>query len=181
MLVEKCALDGAFLIRPRIFEDSRGFFFESYNENAFREAGLPTFWRQDNHSRSQYGTVRGLHFQRGGGQYKLVRCTRGRVFDVIADIRPDSPRCGQWCAVELSEDSKSMLFIPGEFAHGFAVLSADADVIYKTGTVYDPALEDEIKWNDPDIGVQWPFENPVLSARDQKAKSFQKYLNAFRH
>ncbi|HBF33718.1 TPA: dTDP-4-dehydrorhamnose 3,5-epimerase, partial [Candidatus Sumerlaeota bacterium] len=118
MHIEKCVLEGALLIHPRIFEDPRGFFFESYNENVFREAGLPTLWPQDNHSRSQHGTVRGLHFQRGDAQYKLVRCVRGRVLDVIADIRPGSPTLGQWMGVELSEADKAMLFIPGGFAHG---------------------------------------------------------------
>lgn len=180
MIVEKCALEGVLLIRPRVFEDPRGFFFESYNEDVFREAGLPTLWRQDNHSRSQHGTVRGLHFQRGGNQYKIVRCVRGRVLDVIADIRPDSPTLGRWMSVELSEKSHTMLFIPGGFAHGFAVLSDDADVLYKSGTLYDPILEDEIQWNDPDIEVQWPFETPVLSARDMRAKSFQEYLQSVR-
>lgn len=181
MFVEKCPLEGPLIVRPRVFEDPRGFFLESYNEAMFAKAGLPTLWVQDNHSRSQHRTVRGLHFQRGAGQPKIVRCVRGAIFDVIADIRPDSPTCGRWFAIELSEENKTLFFIPPGFAHGFAVLSDHADVLYKCGTLYDPALEDEIRWNDPHIGIEWPFDDPVLSARDNNAKSFQQYLESLRN
>lgn len=164
------------IIRPRVFHDDRGFFFESYNENKFAALGLPAVWRQDNHARSCRNTLRGLHFQMGKGQAKLARCVRGRVWDVAVDIRPDSPTLGRWHGVELTEDNMLMFLIPEGFAHGYCVLSDEAEVLYKCSTVYDPTLESEIAWNDAEIAVEWPVKEPVLSQRDINAQSFQSYL-----
>jgi dTDP-4-dehydrorhamnose 3,5-epimerase len=178
MQVERTPIDDLLVITPKIFPDHRGFFFESYNENRFRENGIDLHWMQDNHVRSTKNTLRGLHFQRGKGQAKLVRCVRGRVWDVAVDIRPDSPTLGQWHAVELTEENKKMFLIPVGFAHGYAVLSDEAEALYKCSNVYDPELEDEILWNDPDIAVDWPISSPNLSERDLKAQSFKQYLES---
>lgn len=169
-------LEGLRIIRPRIFADRRGFFFESYNAHRFAEHGLDYRWVQDNHARSVRGTVRGLHFQRGPGQPKLVRCVRGRIWDVAVDIRPGSPTLGRWFGHELDEDRKDMLLVPAGFAHGYAVLSDEADVLYKCATIYDPQLEDGIDLYDPDLAVQWPIADPILSERDRSNQSFKQYL-----
>jgi dTDP-4-dehydrorhamnose 3,5-epimerase len=121
-------------------------------------------------------TVRGLHFQGGKGQAKLIRCVRGRVWDVAVDIRPDSPTLGKWFGVELSAENKRIFFVPAGFAHGYAVLSDEAECIYKCSTVYDPKVESGFKWNDAKVGVHWPVAHPVLSERDQTAQSFDEYL-----
>lgn len=176
MKIERAPLEGLLILEPQVFADPRGFFYESYNEVKFREAGLDLHWRQDNHAKSIRGTVRGLHFQWGKGQAKLIRCVRGIVWDVAVDIRPGSPTLGRWHAVELSEENKQMFFIPAGFAHGYAVMSAEAETLYKCSEVYNPKLEDSIRWNDPEIGVAWPVENPILSERDQNAQTFQEYL-----
>ena len=175
MQVERTPIEGLLIVTPRIFPDHRGFFFESYNEERFREIGIDVRWMQDNHVRSTKNTLRGLHFQRGKGQAKLVRCVRGSVWDVAVDIRPDSPTLGKWHAVELTEENKKMFFVPVGFAHGYAVLSDEAEALYKCGSVYDPDLEDEILWNDPDLAVEWPVASPNLSDRDQNAQTFRQY------
>ena len=136
MEIEKTPLEGILILHPRVFPDNRGFFFESYNAEKFRALGLRIDWVQDNHSRSQRNTLRGLHFQKGKGQAKLVRCTLGSVWDVAVDIRPDSPQFGQWMAERLSRDNHRQLYIPAGFAHGFCVLSEHADVWYKTTDIY---------------------------------------------
>lgn len=176
MLIEKTPLEGLLLIQPDVYADARGFFYECYNEVKFREAGLDLHWMQDNHAMSVRGTVRGLHFQHAPGQAKLVRCTRGRVWDVAVDIRPGSPTLGQWFADELSDENKTMLFIPVGFAHGYAVLSEEAEFQYKCTNIYDPKIEDGIRWNDPELGVPWPVAAPVLSVRDEQTQSFREYL-----
>ena len=176
MQVERTPIEGLLIVTPKVFPDHRGFFFESYNEDRFREIGIDIRWVQDNHVRSTRDTLRGLHFQRGKGQAKLVRCVRGRLWDVAVDIRPDSPTLGKWSAVELTEENKKMFFVPVGFAHGYAVLSDDAEALYKCGSVYDPELETEILWNDPDIAVEWPVKSPILSERDQNAQTFKQYL-----
>lgn len=168
MHAEPLRLHGPKLIHPRVFADERGFFMESYHAPGFEALGLPTLWVQDNHSRSSKGTLRGLHFQAGEGQAKLVRCVRGAIWDVVVDIRPDSPTWGEWEAVELSEENKTMLFIPTGFAHGFVVLSESAEVLYKCSRVYDAALESGIAWDDPQIAVAWPIADPILSQRDRQ-------------
>lgn len=176
MQVERTPIEGLLIIAPKVFSDHRGFFFESYNEMRFKELGIDLHWMQDNHVSSTKDTVRGLHFQRGKGQAKLVRCVRGRMWDVAVDIRPDSPTLGRWHAVELTEDNRKMFFIPVGFAHGYAVLSEEAEALYKCGNVYEPDLEDEILWNDPDIAVEWPVTSPILSDRDRNAQTFKQYL-----
>ena len=175
MQVERTKIDGLLVVTPTVHEDHRGFFFESYNEVLFKEIGVDLCWMQDNHVRSAKNTVRGLHFQRGKGQAKIVRCVRGRVWDVAADIRPDSPTLGEWHAVELSEENKKMFFIPVGFAHGYAVLSDEAETLYKCSNVYDAELEVGILWNDPDIAADWPVASPLLSERDQNAQTFRQY------
>ena len=176
MQIEHTPIEGLLIVTPTVHADRRGFFFESYNEVRFREIGIDLDWMQDNHVRSTKNTVRGLHFQRGRGQAKLVRCVRGRVWDVAVDIKHDSPTLGRWHGVELNEDNKKMFFIPVGFAHGYAVLSDEAETLYKCGNVYDPELEDGIVWNDPDLAVEWPVSSPLLSARDQTAQTFKQYL-----
>jgi dTDP-4-dehydrorhamnose 3,5-epimerase len=180
MNIERPPIEGLLIITPRIFEDHRGFFFESYNTIRFKENGIDLIWMQDNHARSAKSTIRGLHFQRGRGQAKLVRCIRGSVWDVAVDIRPDSATFGKWHAVELSEENKKMFLIPAGFAHGYAVLSEGAETLYKCSTVYDADLEDEILWNDPDIAIDWPVHEPVLSERDLNAQTLKHYLESVR-
>ena len=165
-------LPGAKLIQPRVFRDARGFFFESYNESSYREAGILESWVQDNHSLSGHGTLRGLHYQSTPGQAKLVRVTRGKVFDVLVDIRPSSPTFGKWHGLEVDAETHWQVYIPLGFAHGFCVLSELAEVQYKVSTPYNGATECAIRWNDPDIGVAWPLAEPVLSTRDQTSESF---------
>jgi dTDP-4-dehydrorhamnose 3,5-epimerase len=149
--------------------DSRGFFAETWREDQFQERGLPRFV-QDNLSRSAKGVLRGLHFQkRPDAIGKLVRCSRGRIFDVAVDIRRGSPTFARYVTVELDEDSGRMLWVPEGFAHGFCVLSESADVQYKVTGTFSPACDCGIRWNDPQIGVPWPIQPPTLSARDQKS------------
>jgi dTDP-4-dehydrorhamnose 3,5-epimerase len=177
MKIEKTPIEGLLIIHPEVFKDDRGFFFENYNAVKFEQLGLRTDWVQSNHARSQQQTLRGLHFQRGKGQAKCVRCIQGRVWDVAVDIRPDSNTFAQWFGLELNEDNKKMILIPEGFAHGYCVLSPMAEVAYKCSTVYDAQLEAEIKWNDSALGVQWPIGDPFLSKRDVEAQSFQEYLD----
>ena len=172
-------LPGLMLIEHERFEDTRGAFAESYREDVFREAGLPSLV-QDNHSRSVGGVVRGLHYQlRERGMAKLVRCIRGAVLDVAVDIRRGSPTYGKWVGVELTENNKRMLWIPHGFAHGFAALTNEADLFYKMDQYYSPAHDRGIRWNDPAIGVRWPFERPLLSAKDDQAPLLADAENDF--
>lgn len=166
MKVTPTELPGVLLVEPRVFDDERGFFFESYHRDRFREAGIDCEFVQDNHARSVRGTLRGLHYQRQPGQAKLIRATRGLVWDVAVDIRPSSPTFARWVAHELSEDNKRMLFVPVGFAHGYVVRSDFAEVQYKCSWIYLPEQEAGIQWNDPDIGVPWPIDEPILSPRD---------------
>ena len=156
------------VIEPRVFGDARGFFFESFNARAFREAtGLDETFVQDNHSRSARGVLRGLHYQLRQPQGKLVRVVRGSVFDVAVDLRRASPTFGRWTGIELTEDNHRQLWIPAGFAHGFVVLSEFADFLYKTTDYYAPEHERCLKWDDPAVGVAWPFDGePLLSAKD---------------
>ena len=157
------------VIEPDVFGDERGFFLESYNKEKFAEKGIDVEFVQDNHSRSQRGVLRGLHFQKPPfAQDKLVRVTRGRVFDVAVDLRPDSPTFGQWEGVELSEENKKMFFIPQGFAHGFLALGEIVDFQYKVSNFYSKKSEGGVIWNDQDIGVKWPIKKGiVLSERDE--------------
>lgn len=173
-------LPGLLLLRPKLFRDGRGWFLESYNQETLRKAGIDTVFVQDNHSLSSRGTLRGLHFQSSPGQAKLIRCTRGSIWDVAVDIRPDSPTFGNHYGVVLREDDPQQLLIPVGFAHGFLVLSETAEVQYKCSNVYNAATEAGIAWNDPDLRVPWPLEGlePVLSERDKKNQSFRQFKAA---
>jgi dTDP-4-dehydrorhamnose 3,5-epimerase len=161
-------LPGPILIEPQSHGDARGFFQETYRRNVFAELGVHDEFVQDNHSRSRLGVLRGMHFQ--PGQAKLVRCARGAIVDVIVDIRPGSPSFGRWEALPLDDESQHQLYVPDGFAHGFCVTSELADVVYKVSTYYDPALESGFRFDDPEVGIEWPagieFE---VSARDREA------------
>ena len=173
MKVTPTAIPDVLVIEPRVFGDARGFFFESFNQKAFNEAtGLDLDFVQDNHSRSARGVLRGLHYQVQQAQGKLVRVVRGAVFDVAVDIRKGSPTFGQWVGTELSEDNHRQFWVPAGFAHGFLVLSASADFLYKTTDYYAPAHERCIAWDDPAIGIRWPDIGmpPQLSAKDQQGR-----------
>jgi len=169
MIVTPSALPDVLIIEPKLFGDARGFFFESYNRRAFHDAtGLDVDFVQDNHSRSAQGVLRGLHYQIEHAQGKLVRVVAGAVFDVAVDIRKSAPTFGRWVGVELSAANKKMVWIPPGFAHGFLVLSDDAEFLYKATDYYAPSHERTIAWNDPDIGITWPLTGaPLLSAKDQ--------------
>ncbi len=175
MNVLETALPGVLILEPKVHGDARGFFMESYNRRRFAELGLPDEFVQDNHSRSARGVLRGLHYQIRQPQGKLVRVTRGAVFDVAVDLRRSSPSFGRWAGVELTEDNHRMLWIPPGFAHGFLVLSEIADFLYKTTDYYAPEHERCIRWDDPDIGIDWPLETePLLSAKDRVGRSLRE-------
>jgi dTDP-4-dehydrorhamnose 3,5-epimerase len=164
------SLAGLVLLTPEPHGDRRGFLIETWRADRWREAGVDVeAFVQDNHSRSVGGTLRGLHFQTHPGQAKLVRCARGRVFDVAVDLRRASPTFGRWEGFELDDRDHHQLFVPVGFAHGFCVLSETADVAYRLSTYYDLATEAAIAWNDPRIGVEWPVAEPILSERDRAA------------
>jgi dTDP-4-dehydrorhamnose 3,5-epimerase len=162
-------LDGVVLIEPEVHGDPRGFMLESYRHDAWGELGVDLEFVQHNHSRSSRGTLRGIHFQTSPGQAKLVRCPRGRIFDVAVDLRRGSPSYGQWEGHELDDESHRQLFVPVGFGHGFAVLSEEADVAYLCSSTYDPTTEAGIAWDDPDVAVEWPVDEPLLSERDRRA------------
>lgn len=171
MIVEPLAIPQVKLLRPKVFGDERGFFLESFNADRFAEHDLPTEWRQDNHSRSKRGVLRGLHYQLHEPQGKLVRVTRGAVFDVAVDIRRSSPTFGQWCGARIDDRDHAMLYVPPGFAHGFVVLSETADFLYKCTTAWHAPSDRGIAWNDPAIGIDWPLEGltPELSTKDAAA------------
>jgi dTDP-4-dehydrorhamnose 3,5-epimerase len=166
--VTPTAIPDVLILEPKVFGDSRGFFFESFNAQDFANStGLDVSFVQDNHSRSAQGVLRGLHYQLQQAQGKLVRVVRGSVFDVAVDIRKSSPTFGQWVGCELSEDNHRQFWVPPGFAHGFVVLSSSADFLYKTTDYYAPQYERCIAWNDPQIGIKWPANiSPLLSTKD---------------
>lgn len=170
MKFEKTKLDGVVIITPDVFGDHRGFFMESWSEHKMEEAGLHYNFVQDNHSMSSVkGTLRGIHFQKGDkAQAKLVRCVKGAVLDVAVDLRHESPTYKQWVAVELSAENKKQLMIPRGFGHGFVTLTDEVEFLYKADNYYAPEADGGIRWNDPEIGVDWGVENPILSAKDEK-------------
>ncbi len=177
MQIDSTDLPGVLVIIPRVFKDTRGFFFESYNQEAWHANGINTVFVQDNHSRSTRDTLRGLHFQLPPmAQVKLVRCVRGAIWDVAVDIQVGSPTFGRWFGVELSADNFRQLYIPAGFAHGFCVLSEEAEVLYKTSAVYSKAHEQGIAWNDPQLAIHWPIAAPLLSDRDRAAPSLAEYV-----
>lgn len=166
--VTPTAITDVLILEPKVFGDSRGFFFESFNAQDFANStGLDVSFVQDNHSRSAQGVLRGLHYQLQQAQGKLVRVVRGSVYDVAVDIRKSSPTFGKWVGYELSEENHRQIWVPPGFAHGFVVLSSSADFLYKTTDYYAPQYERCIAWNDPQIGIEWPANiSPLLSAKD---------------
>ena len=174
--VEKLPINGLVLVKRDINGDERGFFAERFKRSEFAAAGLPTEYVQDNHSRSAPGVLRGLHYQFDPAQGKLVGVTRGRIWDVAVDIRPGSDSFGQSYGVELSDMNGLLLWIPSGFAHGFCVIGEEsADVLYKTTTEYNAVCEGGIMWNDPELAVEWPIEEPTVSGRDSALPSFADY------
>lgn len=175
MNVIRTEIPDVLILEPKVFGDARGFFLESFNDKAFREAtGLDVKFVQDNHSRSGKGVLRGLHYQLQQPQGKLVRVVRGEVFDVAVDLRRSSPTFGKWAGVVLSEENHRQFWVPPGFAHGFVVLSDSADFLYKTTDYYAPQYERSLAWNDPHVGIQWPLHGagisqPLLSGKDQAA------------
>ncbi|MCC2632540.1 MAG: rfbC [Ramlibacter sp.] len=180
MKATRLAIPEVVLLEPKVFGDARGFFLESFNQRAFREAtGVDVQFVQDNHSRSARGVLRGLHYQIRQPQGKLVRVVRGSVFDVAVDVRRSSPTFGRWVGAELSEQNQHQLWVPAGFAHGFVVLSESADFLYKTTEYYAPEHERCIAWNDPAIGIDWPLaahgiQAPVLSSKDTAGASLRE-------
>lgn len=168
MNIIPCDIDGPLIIEPKVFGDERGFFMESWNAGAFARAGLDLNFVQDNHSRSQKGVLRGMHFQNPGPQGKLVRVVRGAVFDAVVDLRQSSPTYGKWTGVHLSAENKRMFWVPEGFAHGFLTLEDDTDFLYKCTALYAPEHEGSLAWDDPDVGIEWPLDGiePKLSAKD---------------
>ncbi len=171
-------LEGVVVIEPDVHRDSRGFFLESYHARKYREGGIEAVFVQDNHSRSIRGTLRGLHAQRKHPQGKLVRAIQGEVFDVAVDIRPGSATWGKWTSVVLSAENFRLVYIPPGFAHGFCVLSEEAQVEYKCTDFYVPGDEITIAWNDPEIGIAWPVRDPILSPKDRDAPPLREVMKS---
>ena len=174
--VTPCDIEGLYVIEPTVFKDERGYFVETYNQNDMKEAGLDMVFVQDNQSISTRGVLRGLHFQKQFPQGKLVRVVRGKVFDVAVDLRSDSKTYGKWFGVELSAENMKQFYIPEGFAHGFLVLSDEAEFCYKCTDFYHPGDEGGLAWNDSEIGVEWPLEEGVdliISEKDQKWKGLK--------
>ncbi len=175
MKKENTSLDGVYIITPQVFGDHRGWFTETYNAEKFKEIGIDTVFVQDNHSYSaQKGTLRGLHFQNAPmAQTKLLRCIRGKILDVAVDLRKGSPNYKKWVAVELSEENKKMIYIPKGFAHGFLTLSEDVEVQYKVDNFYSREHDRSVHFNDPEIGVDWGTDSPILSDKDLNAPNLK--------
>lgn len=167
MKIEQTKLDGVLLVTPEVFGDERGFFMETFNREKARKGGLPEEFVQDNHSKSSYGVLRGLHYQSPQWQGKLIRVVQGEIYDVAVDIRDDSPSYGEWVAYYLNAENKQQLYVPEGFAHGFCVTSETAEVVYKCTSLYAPEQEGSLLWSDPDIGIEWPIAEPKLSPKDK--------------
>jgi len=174
---EKLELDGVTLVTPKVFDDSRGFFLETFKASDFYAAGIQENFTQDNHSLSTKNVLRGIHFQgHPKPQGKLVRCIRGAIFDVAVDLRPNSVTFKQWVGVELNEENKQMLYIPPGFGHGFSTLSEEAEINYKCTNEYNFDLDGGIIWNDEELGIDWKLENPLISEKDEKLPTLYRYL-----
>ena len=175
---ERQKIEEVILVKPKVFGDSRGFFMESYKKSDFFANGIDVEFNQDNHSKSAKGVLRGLHYQANPyGQAKLVRCSKGRIYDVAVDIRPESKTFGQYIKVELSEENKQMLYIPVGFAHGFVALSDEVELLYKASGEYAPQADRGIIWNDKDINIDWEIDfEPLLSEKDKKQPSLKDAL-----
>lgn len=178
MQVREMNLAGLKLIFPKVWKDNRGFFVETYEQERYSAHGITNHFVQDNHSLSKRGTVRGMHFQTQPGQAKLVRVGMGRIFDVVADIRPTSPTFGKWEAVILDSESHAQLYVPVGFAHGFCVLSEEAHVMYKVDSPYNSETEAGFRWDDPDVGISWPLasDEMIVSERDRTSPYFSEYF-----
>lgn len=181
MVFKETSLKGAYLIKPRVFRDPRGFFLESYSQRKFAEAGIEAAFVQDNHSLSaSRGVLRGMHFQAPEDtQAKLVRVIKGRVFDVIVDLRKNSQTFGKWEGFELSADNFLILYVPRGFAHGFCTLEDNTEFEYKCDNFYNPEKEAGFIWNDPDLKIDWPVKNPILSEKDTKLQFFKDLKSPF--
>lgn len=181
MKITKTKLDGVVIVEPRVFGDHRGFFMESWSQKKFEEAGLHYNFVQDNHSSSTVkGTLRGIHFQRGDkAQAKLVRCAKGAVLDVAVDLRPNSPTYKQWVAVELSAENKKQLMIPRGFGHAFVTLTDDVEFLYKADNLYAPEADGGIRWNDPELCIDWGTDSPILSDKDANAPFLKDAVTDF--
>ena len=175
-MVKELSLPGLKLIELKLYRDDRGYFTERYVQERFKDFGLPVNFIQDNHSRSKPGVIRGLHYQTNPAQGKLVGAIRGKIWDVVVDIRKGSPTYGKWEAVELSDENGRLLWVPAGFAHGFCVLGTeDADVMYKVDAPYSPKTEGGIVYNDPDLKITWPVNHAIVSSKDQVLQSFAEY------
>ena len=178
--VTTCEIEGLCVIEPTVFKDERGYFMETYNQNDFKEAGLDMVFVQDNQSMSTRGVLRGLHYQKQFPQGKLVRVVRGTVFDVAVDLRTGSKTYGNWFGVELSAENKKQFYIPEGFAHGFLVLSDEAEFVYKCTDFYHPGDEGGLAYNDPEIGIDWPFEEGVELIISEKDKKWSGLKDTFK-
>jgi len=178
MKVSKCKLDGILLIEPKLYFDDRGFFLESFEQKKYQDLGMVEEFIQDNHSRSQKNVLRGLHFTKNKPQAQIVTVIRGSVFDVVVDIRKNSPTFGQWFGTELSSEGTRQIYMPHGFAHGFCVLSDWADLHYKVSQPYDPSDDGGLIWNDDQIKIDWPIKDPIISKRDLSNCSFSKLVKA---
>jgi len=181
MKVTKTDIDGVVIVEPAVFGDHRGFFMESWSKQKFEATGLFYDFVQDNHSSSSVkGTLRGIHFQRGDkAQAKLVRCVKGAVLDVAVDLRPNSPTYKKWVGVELSAENKKQLLIPRGFGHGFVTLTDEVEFLYKADNYYAPEADGGVRWNDPEIGVDWGVEEPILSQKDANAPFLKDAVTGF--
>ena len=180
MEIIKTSIEGLLIIKPDVFKDDRGYFFETYNKERFAKAGLTMDFVQDNESKSSKGVLRGLHFQKPPyAQGKLVRVTKGAVMDVAVDLRKDSPTYGKWESVVLTEENKLQFWIPEGFAHGFVTLEDDTIFAYKCTNVYNKESEGSLLWNDPDINIEWNIENPILSEKDKVSPLFKNFETPF--
>ena len=176
----KTEIEGVYIIEPKVFGDDRGYFMETFKESDFKAAGLDYKFVQDNQSKSHRGVLRGLHYQKTFPQAKLVRVISGEVFDVAVDLRKNSPTYGKWVGVILTAENKKMFMIPRGFAHGFVVLSETAEFVYKCDEIYHPEDEGGIMWNDPEIGIEWPYKDePSLSEKDKLHPSFKESKVSF--
>ena len=177
MKVTETKLPSVLIIEPKVFGDSRGFFKETFQAERYREAGIEYDFVQDNHSRSQKGVLRGLHFQITKPQGKLVSCSQGAVFDVAVDVDPESATFGQYVGIELTEDNHRQFWVPPGYAHGFCVLTDTADFQYKCTDYYDSSDEGGLIWNDPDVAIEWPIDQPLLSDKDSKLPTLKELAN----
>lgn len=181
MKVLQTEIPDLLIVEPTVHRDARGFFFESYNYRDYAAQGITARFVQDNHSKSTQGTLRGLHYQLSPGQAKLVRVVVGTVFDVAVDIRQGSPTYGRWEALLLSSENHRQLYVPAGFAHGFVALSTVAEFLYKVDSYYAPELERGIAWDDPDLAIDWPVRDPILSERDRTHSRLAEADNDFRY